>query len=246
MPDFHARLGSIVRQLEALQAGYESSRDSRCVFTLAYAHMTRRIDASLDATQLFDPGWIVSLAEAFFARYLVAIEAYDRGTLASAAWISVLDAICKHNSSVLEDLTFPITAHIVHDLPQALCDVGFTSAGRLHDYDAVNEMMGKAMDEIRDAVTRRYSPGLRWLDRIERQYDQIFSDYGIRMSRGLAWYNAQRLLDPNCRPDALQAIERSPRVLVDAVRRPPVWSTRFVFSLARGFVRLFRVWPSPS
>lgn len=67
--------------------------------------------------------------------------------------------------------------------------------------------MGHAIDVVRNDVTRRYSTALRWVDRIERRYGQIATDYGIRMSRALASYNAERLRDPKCREGALEAIE---------------------------------------
>ena len=247
-PDsLHARLQAIVDRLDTVRRRYERARDSRCVFAYAYAVITRQIDHDLHTIHFQDPAWIVTLAEVFVGRYFAALEAYDRSQLASRAWQTVLDAICSRRSSVLEDLVFAITAHIVHDLPLALGDVGLADGqgrSRLHDFDAVNDIMGHAMDRIRRDVTRRYSPGLRWLDQIERRYDLILTDYGIRMSRALAWYNAERLLAPDCHQDAADAIELSPVVLVQEVTHPPLASARLLLRAARAFAALFRRWPN--
>lgn len=230
--------------MEELQHRYEKHRDSRCVFTFAYALTTRELGEAIDSAGFADPDGVVKLAEKFAERYFVAVSEYDAGTLVSGAWKAVLDAIVRSRSSVLEDLVFGITAHIVHDLPLTLTEIGFETPAGLQDHDRINDVLGKAIDLIRDRVTGRYNPGLRWLDRIERHYDQIASDYGIRMSRGLAWYNAARLSNPSTRDSALAAIELSPQVLVTDLRHPPVRSVAIVFAALRWAAALGRRWPS--
>lgn len=237
-----ARLGAIASELERLTARLEHERDSRCVFTYAYAIMTRKIAVDLSGQPAADADWIVSLADAFSKRYFAAIEAYDRGELGEGAWRTVFDALENRRTSVLEDLVFAMTGHIVHDLPLALGDLGF-EPGRIAGFQSVNEMLQGTIDVIQREVARRYSPVLRWLDRLAEGYDQILTGYGIRMSRGLAWYNALRLADPRAREDALSAIERSPELVVSNVLDPPRLSLRLVLRLVRLIVRLGRRWP---
>ena len=124
MTDPEARLGAIATELERVTARLERAHDSRCVFTYAYAIMTRRIAADLRGQQAADADWIASLAEAFSKRYFAAIEAYDRGELVEGAWLTIFDALRNRRTSALEDLVFAMTGHIVHDLPLALGDVG--------------------------------------------------------------------------------------------------------------------------
>jgi hypothetical protein len=208
--------------------------------------MTTRLDSALDTFPFDEPSQVVNLAERFAEHYFAAMDAFDHGNLPPGAWHTVLEAVQAPTSSVIEDLIFPITAHIVHDLPIALQELSVSSPAlrpQLHDYDLVNDIMGKAMDSIRDDVTRRYSPALRWVDRIERRYDQIATDYGIRMSRALAWYNAERLRDAQCRENALEAIELSPSVLVQEVRNPPTASIRLLLRAIRAMAALCRRWP---
>jgi hypothetical protein len=244
--ELHARMQELVRKLGALQAAYEAARDSRCVFTYCYKIMTTRLDSALDTFPFDEPSRVVDLAERFAERYFAAMDAFDHGDLRPGAWQTVLEAVQAPMSSVIEDLIFPITAHIVHDLPIALQELSVTSPAlrpQLHDFDLVNDIMGRAIDSVRDDVTRRYSPALRWVDRIERRYDQIATDYGIRMSRALAWYNAERLQDPRCRENALEAIELSPSLLVQKVREPPTASIRFLLRAIRAMAALCRRWP---
>jgi hypothetical protein len=244
-PDLHHRLQAIVDRLRECQHRFERARDSRAIFSYIYATITHDVDHQMERLGLVDPGWIVTLAEAFADRYFAAIDAFETGQPVSPAWRAVFEAL-DGRSSVLEDAVFPMTVHIVHDLPLALIDVGFgsRSSGRhLHDFDRINKVMETSMDKIRRGVTRRYSPGLRFLDRMERHYDVVLSDYGIRMSRSQAWYDALRLCDPTSREPALRSLEERPIELVRSVRHPADSWIGPLLSLLRGFARLFRRWP---
>ena len=242
----HSRLRAIVARLETLRRDYERAHDSRAVFALIYAIMTVELDRQLDGMDLLDPGWIVELAEVFANRYFAAVEAIDAGRYPGPAWKAVFDAL-EAPSSVLEDAVFPMVAHIVHDLPLALLDVGFdqpTQTSRLHDFDQVNRVMERAIDVVRRRVTTRYSPALRFLDRMERRYDLVLSGYGIRMSRAQAWYDALRLRDPSVADAARQRLEMSPAELIDCVRDAPGTVTGALFAMLRRMAAPLRRWPT--
>jgi hypothetical protein len=147
---------------------------------------------------------------------------------------------------VLEDLVFSMTAHILHDLPAALDRVGRDGEDGSHifDFHAVNRAMADGMDEIEDAISKRYAPWVRRLDSLGRPYSRILSSYGIRMARGLAWYNADRLADPASRADADASTARSVKTFVDQVLHPPEWTARTVLRAGRFVVGLFRRWPA--
>jgi hypothetical protein len=243
----HLRMRALVSRMDDLRRRCERERDPRAVFTYVYSIMTTEVDRHLEAMSLFDPAWIVELAEAFAARYFAAVEAADTGRSPGRAWQAVFDAL-RTRSSVLEDTVFPMTVHIVHDLPLALLDVGLDGAvpgTRLHDYDQVNRVMERSIDVIRHRVTRRYSPGLRFLDKMESRYDLVLSAYGIRMSRGQAWYDALRLRDPTVSDAARSSLESRPVELVKCVRHRPDSLTGLALALLRRVVCLFRRWPTP-
>src|SRR5438094_6397974 len=123
-PALHTRLQAIEERVLAAQRALEEAHDSRCVFTYAYHIMTEHIDQHLDTANLFAPEWLVLLAETFANRYFAALESYDKHEQLSPAWTAAFDAVCLRNTSVIEDLLFAITAHIVYDLPLALTTIG--------------------------------------------------------------------------------------------------------------------------
>jgi hypothetical protein len=137
-------------------------------------------------------------------------------------------------------------AHIVHDLPEALDRVGRAAPEGSHiaDFHAVNGTMAEAIEEIETVIAKRYAPWVRQLDHLGRPYSRILSSYGIRMARGLAWYNADRLADAPSRDDARASTERSVREFVDQVLHPPEWWIRTFLRGGRFLVGLFRSWPS--
>ena len=241
-----ARIGAVATRLEERARALEERKDSRCVFTTGYAIMTRRIADELATAGLADPEWVVELAEAFSGRYFLALDAYDRGEEVPPAWRAVFDTLAARQTSVVEDLVFGVYAHIVRDLPHTLVECGFVDAqggSRVGDHHVVTAIVGRAIDEIQEAVTSRYGPYIRPLDRIGKRYDEILTDYGIRLSRGMAWYNGLRLADPASAEAAAASLERSPAVFVAHVIDPPFWSARAALRALRWLAAHFRRWP---
>jgi uncharacterized protein DUF5995 len=242
-----AAITALANELEQRTLVFERARDPRCVFTCSYARMTRVLAASLPRTDFADPAWVAQLALVFAEYYLRASREYDAGTLVRGAWSTVFKAGHDGRTSVLEDLVLGMTAHIVNDLPFALCDVGLTSPrgeSRIADYQALNEVLGWAIGDIQAEVARRYDPVLRVLDRCAESYDEIITDLGLRVSRATAWYNAQRLMHPTTRAAALAAIGRSPEITMRELLDPPLLSVRFALRGARCVSRASRRWPS--
>jgi Family of unknown function (DUF5995) len=238
------RMGALVEELRRRADDLEAQRDGRCVFTRTYARLTLRLARCLEDGRIDDPEWVTALAEAFAARYVAALE----GRSGSRAWEEVFAAItrARPRTSVLEDLVFAMTAHIVRDLPHALHDVDFLAPGpsRVHDFHAVNAVMGEALEEIQADISQRYAPGLKALDRLSKRYDEILTNYGVRMSRGLAWYNAMRLADPTSRPAAERSIEESSIVFMRRVLSPRLWSVGVAFRTMRVLSSFGRRWPA--
>jgi Family of unknown function (DUF5995) len=244
--DLESRLEALAGRLDARRVELEQARDSRCVFTCAYVLITRRLARGLADAGYSDAVWLVELAETFAGLYLDALDASAEGRSAGEAWDAVFDAIDRRHSSVLEDLVFSMTAHIVHDLPEALDRVGRVGAAGSHikDFHAVNRAMAEGIDEIETVISKRYAPWVRQLDHLGGAYSRILSSYGIRMARGLAWYNADRLADPASREDARASTARNVTEFVDQVLHPPAWTARTALRAGRFVVGLFRRWPS--
>ncbi len=151
-------------------------------------------------------------------------------------------------SFVLEDMVFSMMAHISHDLPLALLEVELEGDGgsNIADYHLMNEVLGSQIDAIQRATARRYQRSLAWLDRLAGHYDEFFTNYGIRLSRSSAWYNACRLLDPASHDAAQQSILRSTGAFIDFVRVPKAWWLRLLVRGVRALAPKRRRWPSPS
>lgn len=242
-----AVIQAIADDLEQRAHAFERARDPRCVFASAYARLSRVLARSHARAGFDDPAWITRLAEVFADYYVRALDARDGGTLEQGAWTSVFEAGARGQTSVLEDLVLGMTAHIVNDLPLALCDVGITTpdgVSRIADYHKLNDALAEAIEPIQREIAERYDPWLGVLDHLFESYDEILTRYGLRISRATAWYNAARLQDPASRADALAAIARSPAVTQREILEPPNASLRFVLRLARIAARSLRRYPS--
>lgn len=241
------RLLHLADQLHQSLVKYEARHDSRAIFTYAYVKITRTLAHQLPMAGFSDPAWVVSLAEHFAAHYVAALEASEvNSSSLPPAWKVVFDTIGLQRTSVLEDLLLAMTAHIVHDLPLSLVEVALTAANgqsNIYDFHRMNDVLAVAIQPIANGVTARYEPFFRWLDQLDRRHTMLFTNYGFRLSRGMAWYNATRLLDVRSNQAALASLTKSVATLVDDVRNPPVWSLHIVFWALRFVVAWFRHWP---
>ena len=158
---------------------FESARDPRCVFAQAYARLSHELAGALPGAGFSDPEWVARLGGVFAGYYLRALHAYDARALAPGAWATVFHAAEHGRTSVIEDLVLGMTAHIVNDLPQALCDVGLRApdgSSRIADYHRLNDVLGAAIGPIQDEISRRYDPWLHVLDQLFEHYDEILSE----------------------------------------------------------------------
>jgi len=246
MTEASARLNALAARLERLAGELEERKDKRCVFCTAYALMTRRIAAEVATAGLAEPDWVADVADAFADRYFAAVDAYDGGGKVPPAWRAVFDTLARRRTSPVEDLVFGVYAHIVRDLPHTLVECGLVDGAgrsRIADHHVVTAIVGRAIDPIQDAVARRYGPFIRPLDRIGKRFDELLTDYGIRLSRGMAWYNALRLEEPGSRDAAAEALERSTAVFVAHVMDPPLASGRAGLRFLRWLASFLRRWP---
>jgi len=245
-----AHASAIERTAENLMArafDFERQHDPRCVFATAYSHLSRRLASALEGPGFTEPAWVAELATVFAEYYFHASDAFDAGTLAQGVWKSAFEAGKAGRTTVLQDLVLGMTAHIVSDLPHALCDVGLRDAAgrcRMPDYHHVNDVLAAAIPEIQSVISHRYDPLLGALDFLAGHNDEILTAYGLRLSRALAWYNAERLLAPKLRATTEASLDRSTELVVRDLLSPPWLSVR---RMARGVgwvSRTTRLWPA--
>jgi hypothetical protein len=209
--------------------------------------LTAQLECDLDASACKDHAWITALAVAFSARYLSALDRYDAADPSlEASWRMAFDKARRPSTSVFDNLVFGMTAHIVADLPHALVAVGLTEPSgrtRIADYHAVNDILGNAIDPISRHVGHRYAFPLFALERYANREGQVLTNFGIRMARAVAWYNAVRLEDPEVREIAAQSIQKSAVGIITQFANPPIWSVRMLLLLSRRVLSWFRRWP---
>jgi len=239
------RVDRVAERIYAELVRFEKARDERAIFAFAYWQITRKLAAVLRGREVpfDDPSWVVSLTEAFAARFFRAMQAIDEGQarLKTPAWADVHEAIRGGQSYVVEDLVFSMVAHIAYDLPQTLIDIG--GPENVADYHRMNAVLASCTEAIQKAVGDRYNNLLAFLDHIAGRYDEFFSNYGIRSARSVAWYNAVRLRDPRSMAEAHGSIERSTRAFIRFVREPNELWVRLLVKIARAIIPRRRRWP---
>lgn len=242
------RLEVVAEKLEAHRKRFESERDSRAVFTYTYELITWEIAAALSQTHFADPKWVVTLDEGFANRFFMAINEANQNGDVPAGWEYVFHVLAHKRTSVLEDMLLGMVAHIVWDLPLAVTDTvpQGSMQSRLADFHLVNDMLGRSINLIQNKVAKRYNPLLGWFDSVAGRQDEILTNYGIRLSRAVAWYHAERLIDPALREETLRAIGASPQIVARELLNPPIFGWRVLLRVVRLLLSLFRRWPDPN
>jgi len=259
-------VADVAERLVGYVVRYEAERDSRAVFAYLYLQLTRSLATALSVGDpvFRDPSWVADLAENLAGEYFAASDAMDTWAATSGTpqespvapeelpdtvpepWREVFAAISGGRSYVLEDALFSMMAHITYDLPVAMRRMAATSdvANHIADFHQMNDVLGRAIDFVQDDLASRYCWWLADLDRIVARNDELLSNYGIRVSRGMAWFNFSRLTDPAAAEDAERSIRTSTGAFIRQVREPDWWALRAVTRAGRLLVPERRRWPS--
>ena len=259
-------VADLAERLATYVERYEAARDTRAIFAYLYLELTRTLATSLAIGEpgFGDAQWVADLAERLAGEYFTATDAMDTwrdetGTfvpLTSAddipgevpePWREVFWAISDGRSYVLEDALFSMMAHISYDLPVALRRMSRSTdvAAHLADFHRMNDVLGGAIDVVQGELSDRYCWWLASLDQLLARDDELLSNYGVRVARGMAWYNFQRLLNPDTVTDAERSIRTSTGSFIRQVREPENWLLSAGLRTARTFVPERRRWPPP-
>ena len=261
-----AVVADVAERLVRYVVRYEAARDSRAVFAYLYLQLTRSLATALSVGEpaFRDPSWVADLAENLAGEYFAASDAMDAWAAKNGItpqspvaaddlpdpvpepWREVFAAISGGHSYVLEDALFSMMAHISYDLPVAMGRMAATSdvAGHIADFHQMNDVLGIAIDFVQDELASRYCWWLADLDKIFARNDEMLSNYGIRVSRGMAWFNFCRLTDPAAADDAERSIRTSTGAFIKEVREPDWLALRLATRAGRLLVPERRRWPS--
>lgn len=262
------KVAGVVAELTARVERYDALRDPRAVFAYTYFRLTSDLAASLRTNSLSfkEPEWVADLSVALAAAYFTAMNGIDTwlgpvvgarpgGEVLSAhlpetipkPWRDVYAASTVRHSYVLEEVLFSMMAHMSYDLPLALRTLA--ARGDIHhrigDFHRMNDLLAFSIDAVQDEIAARYCRRLQTLDYLFIRDDELFTSYGIRVARGMAWFNCDRLMDPAAGPAAMGSISRSTAAFIAEFRSPDDWKRRQAFKVLRALVPSRRQWPPP-
>lgn len=258
----------VVGELTARVMRYDAARDPRAVFAYTYFRLTSDLAASLRTNTLAfrTPEWVADLSVTLATAYFRAMDALDtwlgpgprpRGEVLATdmpetipkPWRDVYAASTARHSYVLEEVLFSMMAHMSYDLPLALQALARADRGELRhhiaDFHRMNDLLASSVDVVQDEISARYCRRLHSLDRLFTRDDELFTSYGIRVARGMAWFNCDRLLDPDASAEAKGSIGRSTAAFIAEFRSPDDWRRRHTFRALRALVPSRRQWPPP-
>lgn len=233
----------VARRLEALDRTYELGDDGRALFTYAYGVVTRTIAFSLAHGDFDDPDWVVALARAFARRYMKATADYDAG-VPPLGWQKVFATLHAKSLSSVAELLLCMVAHILHDLPLALLEVGLENergVPRTADYHRMNEVLTSSIDLLQVRLAARYNPVFTTLDLLGADLDELLARAGVGQARALAWYTAQRIEDGAQREAVLLEVRDQIDDVVDRIvgrDKPRQMVSRLVHGAARALRRV--------
>ena len=193
-------VAGLADRLRAQWQALDATCDHRAVASLSYLRITEalRDDLARPRPELFRfPEWFEPLIATFSNRYFAAFAAYEARRPVPEAWRIAFDAATKGNVTAGQDILLFSNAHVQHDLPFAIEEMGLRApngASRKPDHDAVNEINSRILDPAQDEVSAHYDPYFALIDLKPSPLDEIGSMEVVKVWRELAWRNAERLV----------------------------------------------------
>jgi len=163
------------------------------VFARAYHQFTLSLIAYAPSGVFADPAWIADFDVRFARRYQVAL---DQPGLRAAPWRIAFDEADRHGGHTIRHLMLGINAHMSYDLCEVLLEgVVDDPARRLPDFDAVNGVIAHAVAPLQRLIEDRYGEGLRLMDILGLNADELLTEKTFADWRGRAWRDARDILD---------------------------------------------------
>lgn len=189
-------LDDVVGGLSALEARFRALGDRRAIFLTLYGVVSAEMRDRVARRAFEDSDWVHRYAVAFANLYRRALETYDDGDARTPkAWRLAFDAARAGSGVVLTDMLLGINAHVNHDLPYALNGISIEPdrQKRQRDHAAVNAVLGAVTERATLAIAAAYAPGLRGLDAVAGELDELSSSFSLTVARDSAWESALAL-----------------------------------------------------
>lgn len=209
---------------------WESSGDARAVFLGCYEMMTRNVLAALAADEFHDPAWVSHLLSHFAGYYFSALDAYEAGEASTPpVWDCAYRAAARHGAPAVQQLLLGVNAHINYDLVFATADLlvdeweampAEDRAKRQADYNHVNEVIGRTINQVQAEILNRREPVLEIVDVMLGPLDEWLVLLEVSHWRDAVW--AQALHHVSLRDPVARELHR------DAVEATALeWARRF-------------------
>ncbi len=167
-------------------------------FNELYLAVTRGVaDESASGAGYQDPAFISRLDVVFADLYFDAVDDVAAGREIPRAWAPLFEAREKTGIAPLQFAIAGMNAHINHDLVLALvtttkefgCGLDHDTPQH-HDYLAVNGLLNRVQDEIKD----RFTTGIvKDIDKAAGRVDDMVANWSVARARDNAWTQAQIL-----------------------------------------------------
>lgn len=211
-----------LERMRACLCRWEPAGDARAVFLGCYELMTQNVLAALAAGDFHDPAWVRRLLVHFADYYFTALDAYEADAASTpAVWACAYQAAARRGAPAVQQLVLGVNAHINYDLIFATADLlayDWQSmsvedrARRQSDYNHVNEVIGRTINQVQAEILNTREPLLEIVDVVLGPLDEWLVQLEVSRWRDEVWAHALHhlsLSDPIARAQHRDAIEAS-------------------------------------
>jgi hypothetical protein len=225
----------LVRRLREQWERYDASCDHRAVIAYSYLEITKGLRDELAAPTpelVRYREWMTYLITTFSNRYFAAFRDYDAGRPVADAWRITFEAADAGNANAGQDVLLFSNAHVQHDLPFALEEMGLKApdgASRKRDHDAVNKINSRVFDPIEDYIAAHYDPSFKLFDLKPLPLEELGVLELVKLWREGAWRAAERLVgarSPAARQRVVRSIEATSRLWAQLISSGGLPGTR--------------------
>ena len=193
------QLDEVILGMAAIEAYFFEAQDRRAIFATAYVNITRELKGRIDAGRFNDPPWVTRYVIAFANLYRSALAAFVADEMVSVpkAWQLSFETAKAGTAVVVQDLVLAINAHINHDLPVALLEVGVDPdrESRYADHTAINDALRDTTALVEDRVTSMYAPALSILGKLAEGLIEGVTNFSFEKAREAAWAHGLSLIN---------------------------------------------------
>lgn len=188
------KLNAVLNRLDKMEKTLTPSKDHKGLFTSMYKVITNRaleemknyIKDGKNEEAKFEAKLAINFANKYF-------EAYDnliKGDIEKIpdAWRCAFDsgrisqAENYPNESIIEILALSMNAHILHDLPLTLKEVGFNPKDKIMNdtFDHFNKALYEEKNNIIKAITKNYGKKLENFDEMTSKVDMVLNGFSLK------------------------------------------------------------------